>query len=252
MGFSFRNLYTEEGRSEQGGDSVLLQRAEGAQDLSGQASIKGNPAISLAGRPVTLGIPGALKSSSPLLEEDPLVAAPPSESGFACLDELEPESMEEGTRSTVVSDQKGLRDDTGGADLLVQQREAQIKLRAVFSIAGSFTVERVAVLTASLLGVESCLLCSGRGAMTALADSQEVVPVEQIEDFPQLDIFQPALDLMRMGKLDGVMLRSQEGVISYFSYGEFSLMVSHENEELQPGLWEKLLLITQAASHLSG
>lgn len=127
--------------------------------------------------------------------------------------------------------------------------EAQIKLRAVFSVVDKFTLERIAVLTAKLPGIISCLILNSDGALLASAEPESVHPVA-IAGFPGIESFRPVSHLLGLDNIDGISLRSGTGSISCFSCSGLSLIAQHDGETLAVGLWEKLILITQAATQL--
>ncbi len=249
MGFSYRSLHTEDGSSGQGMANDPPRPAVGA--IAGQA----HPGTAKAAPP---GIPGPLGTQPEVHTAAGTRTAghPAGESVFYSLDELEPEP---GTKEAPVT----LRGDdaTGGAKeknpapspkpSASDAHAAEIRLRAVFGSGGSFDdLDRIASLTAKLPGVRSCILQTPNRAVLASSEPDTLHPIEAPPSLPPLAPLQQACTLLGIGEVEGILLRSPSEPASYFSVAGVSLMARHSSENLEPGLWEKLMLITQASAEL--
>lgn len=246
MGFSFRSLYTEDGYSGQGIATDQVRPAPGA--IADQAG------FSAPTCPPT-GIPG------PLTEQpDVQTAVPPRPPGspshepaFYSLDELEPEPAPNEAPVTL----RGGKTVGGSAArapspqlAMGDPRAAEIKLRAVFGTGGSFDLERIATLTAKLPGIRSCIIQTPDQALVATAEPETVDSIEPACRLPLLDPLQHYCSLLGIGEVDGINLRSQTDPACCFSFAGVFLMARHSHENLEPGVWEKLILITQATAGL--
>jgi hypothetical protein len=132
-----------------------------------------------------------------------------------------------------------------------ESRAAEIKLRAVFGTGGSFDLERIASLTAKLPGVCSCIIQTPDQALLATAEPETVHPIQAPSAPPWLEPVQHYCGLLGIGQVDGILLRSQTDPASCFTFAGVSLMARHSSENLEPGVWEKLILITQATAGLN-
>ncbi len=243
MGFSFRSLYKDDGQHE-------------------QAAVLGSlPATPVVGPSVTIpassskamvGIPGPLKGAEPV---DRAVSFQVDALSFTSLDDLEPEPRIDKNSSIAEApilppveqpDDDGVSEPSGNG-----VREAGITLRAIFASSDTFTLERIAALTVKLPGISSCFIKSSRHAVLASRGQETVRPVEMAIDFPQIESFQPVCDLLETGKMSGLMIRSESGPVCCFAATGVSLVTRHSGENLEPGLWEKLTLITQAVAEMN-
>ena len=243
MGFSFRSLYTD--------DDQLEQRAV-------LSALPAEPAsISVTGRPILpntamSGIPGPLKRAGAIRSA---IRLQTDHSSFTSLDELEPESDFHEKAGLKQSDVIPIATAPAArsAPVILKRGgvEAGVTLRAIFSTSDEFTLDRIASLTAGLPGIVSCIIKTPEHAILATGESDAVQSIEGLADFPHPESYQSTCDLLGLGKLSGVMLRSESGPVSCFSCAEVSLMARHSEVDLEPGLWEKLTLITQATAELN-
>lgn len=267
MGFSFRSLYTDDDHPSQGGSTGLLRR--GAPDAlsrpSRQLPIQDLPLAATKSAPS--GIPGPLTdqtlfegpAASPSAINKPAIPTPSDEPLFYSLDSLEPEPhmaeqsiapQQDETESPTAESISILDDASRLTPSDESWRDAQTQLRAVFSVTGSFTLETIAALTAKLPGVSSCLIQTSQQALLANANTEQVQNIEITADAAQTGAFQASFSLLGLDQVEGILLRSASGSATCFSSSGLSLMARHADENLEPGLWEKLLLITQASAKL--
>lgn len=250
MGFSFRNLYTEDVYSGQGIAADPARPAPGAiAEQAGFGTPKSAPS----------GIPGPLagQAGQTAVQTAATPRAPKHQSAepaFYSLDALEPEPDPKeapappcGNGTLGCPAPMAPSPQLASADL----RAAEIKLRAVFGSEGSFDLERVATLTVRLPGICSCIIQTPGQAVLATAEPETVHPIEPAGDLPQIEPLRHYCKLLGVGEVDGILLRSQTGPASFFSFAGVSLIARHSSENLAPGLWEKLILITQATAGLS-
>ena len=252
MGFSFRSLYTEDDHSRQSGSVNLLR--QGAAASSPSSVLDSNkPAPS---KPVLAGIPGPLKEMTPVQTS---AGDQSDKSAFCSLDALEPvPDFNSNSPTAVPEEPPPIGSETtvpaprvSTADPVIDGHcEAQTTLRAVFATTDSFTLDHIAILTAKLPGIVSCIIQTSDHAILATAEQETVHPVETAPNLPQLESFQHGLNLLGLEKVDGVRLCSKTDPVSCFSCGETFLMTRHSGNDLEPGLWEKLILITQAIAGL--
>lgn len=244
MGFSFRSLYTEDGYSGQGITENPVRPASSA--IAEQAGF-GNP------KSPPSGIPGPLAGQT----DSQKTSASPGHSSdrraFYSLDSLEPEP--DSRKAQVTLRRKAKPGSPASVapspePAVGDSRDAEIKLRAVFGAGGSFDLERIATLTARLPGVSSCIIQTPGKAVLATAEPETVYPIEPASGLPRFEPFLHYSGLLGLGEVDGILLRSQTGPASFFSFAGVSLMARHSSEDLKPGLWEKLILITQASAGL--
>lgn len=124
-----------------------------------------------------------------------------------------------------------------------------IELRAVFGTDEAFTYRRVADLAAGLPGIEACSIiapgCSvqsprGRGAgdlaVQAGALLNGVREIARITGMPNAETF---------------TLHTEQGLVSIFLKGDYCLTVRHQVGQFDPGVREKLILVTRGLSGLS-
>lgn len=239
MGFSFRSLYTDDDQPEQ------------------RAVLGSLPATPAMGRPsasqaVASGIPGPLKGSEPVRSAFRRAV---DDSVFISLDELEPAPVvEEAPNIPHVEAVPFVAAPAVSAAPVPEGKgsgEAEITLRAIFATSDPFTLKRVAILTARLPGVISCIIQTSESSILAMAETGDVSVVSSPLDLLQPRVFQQSLDLLGLGKTEGLMLRTETGPASYFSFAGISLIVRHSSDDLEPGLWEKMILITQASAEMS-
>ncbi len=268
MGFSFRSLYTDDDQPAQAGSANLLQRGASERRTRPVPPAKAKEATSASFRS---GIPGPLTAQSP--DQVALTATPAcsgqevefqsDEAVVYALDSLEPEpsARESVGKSSqldsldelepFVSTETDSSNGSPGSNPSVDgQRDAEIQLRAVFSVTEPFTLESIVALTARLPGITSCLIQNSDRALLASAESGSVQTVELAPNSPSPEFLQSGLTLLGLDQSDGVLLRSGSSSVSCFSCVGLSLMARHPDENPQPGLWEKLLLITQAAAKI--
>ena len=231
MGFSFRSLYADDDHPGQGATVSPPSIDPASESLSQSRSMKS-------------GIPG------------PLTRKNPAQVSFSSLDVLQPESVFSEKLATTPQDEppcvsvpevsaQSIPASTGGG-----LRNAQITLRAVFASTDAFTIDSIAALTAKLPGIISCIIKAPDGAVLATAEPKTVRSLETTVDFPQLESLQPGCDLFGLGQVNGVMLHSETDRVSCFSCAGIILMARHSGEDLEPGLWEKLILITEATAEV--
>lgn len=234
MGFSFRSLYNDEDSSGQGHSSLST-----ADKLHSQ-----NDGVAVS-RAVKSGIPGPLKEAAPAKSP---VEGISDDSSFYSLDALEPELSSSGkvkATPSAPSSKVPLQDQ--GKE---KSHEAQITLRAVFATSDSLTLDRIAALTTQLPGITSCIIKTSDHAVLAKLEQNTVCPIDMAIDIPRPDSFQTGFDLLDLEKVDGLMFQSESSPVSCFSYAGVSLMARHSGKDLEPGLWEKLILITKATAEL--
>lgn len=275
MGFSFRSLYTDDQRAQPSSAGVVLGR-RAADTLSVARPQTKTDAPAASSDAATSGIPGPLPRST----SDQVVQAISSDSehstqqqsgdtsssdhlAFYSLDALAPEPQAKVAekipsetavvetratqKTTLAAPPSPASQTTGSAESL---RQAKIQLRAIFSVNEVFTLDHIATLTTQLPGIRCCLLQNDRCSVLAKSDTEIVQDIDSLNPLPKLDDFKNALALVGQDHLDGLLLRSANGSVTVFSHPGFSLMASHDAENLQAGVWEKLLLISQACAQL--
>ncbi|NOX98555.1 MAG: hypothetical protein GXP30_02300 [Verrucomicrobia bacterium] len=201
------------------------------------------------------GIPGPLKGAGPVTRATSLQV---DTLGFTSLDELEPEPEPRIDKNTETTqsftqpsvEQAEIRRASAPSDCN-GVCEAGITLRAIFASSEAFTLERIAALTVKLPGITSCFIKSSEHAVLATREQETVRSVEAVTDFPQIESFQSVCDLLKVGKMSGLMIRSQGEPIYCFASAGVSLVSRHSGENLEPGLWEKLTLITQSVAEMN-
>ncbi|MCF6314036.1 MAG: hypothetical protein L3J39_16435 [Verrucomicrobiales bacterium] len=272
MGFSFRSLYTDEQRAQPSSTGVSLGRrtaesmsvsrpqaksaAPSSPPVSPSPTISGIPgplpqstadqtvqAISSAGADTSTSDHLALDSLDVLVPEPPVKVADPAPSQAAATEARETQKTTLAAPSAPASQP---------ADSAESARQAKIQLRALFSVNEEFTLDQIATLTVQLPGIRCCLLQNDRRSVLAKSDSDTVQDIDSLNPLPKLDDFKSALSLVGQDHLDGLLLRSANGCVTVFSHAGFALMASHHEENLQAGVWEKLLLICQACAQLRG
>ena len=242
MGFSFRSLYTDDDQPEQRAALGSLPTTSGSIPSTGRQNSPNT---------VLSGIPGPLKGAEPIRD---VVSRQVDNSSFSSLDELVPEPVfnEEfvPARSDVMRSVTAPGLSVAQAPAGLEAAEAEITLRAIFATSDAFTLDRIAILTAKLPGITSCIIKISGQAVLAVRGTETVQSVDTVIDFPRPEAFQPACAHLGLGKMNGVMLRSEAEPASCFSFAGVSLMARHSEVDLEPGLWEKLTLVTRATAGL--
>ena len=123
-----------------------------------------------------------------------------------------------------------------------------IELRAVFGTNEPFTYKRVADLAASLPGVEACALIGPDMAVQAPRGRESGDLANQAGA-----LMNSARELARftgVANAETFTLHTERGIVSVFVHGDCCLTVRHSEGQFDPGVREKLILVSRGLSGL--
>lgn len=127
---------------------------------------------------------------------------------------------------------------------------ADLELRAIFASQEVFTPQKAVERTAGLPGVEGVVLFLRRGEVLA-----NVLPEGVARQFGQQipSIFHRVQDLatdLGFAGSEVFTLHTSRGIISFFGHGESCLAILHGERGFEPGMREKLMLISRGVAAL--
>lgn len=165
-----------------------------------------------------------IHASAPVVETEAAAPEPPAES--------EPEAAPTPTAAPASRD-SSIRD---------------IELRAVFGTNEEFSYRRVADLAAALPGVEACAIV-GPGMAAQSPKGREAGDLAGRAE----SLLTAARELARatgVTNAETFTLHTEQGVISVFSHEDCCLTVRHAHGQFDPGVREKLILVTRGVTAL--
>ena len=123
-----------------------------------------------------------------------------------------------------------------------------VELRAVFGTNEEFTPESVAVKIVGIDGIATCAVQSGAATSQAVRAGQPTMALSQIKSLSE--------SAKQIAALSGVAdacaftIHTDKGLISIFSHESATVFVRHLSGEFDPGVREKLMLITRGVASL--
>ena len=125
-----------------------------------------------------------------------------------------------------------------------------IELRAVFGTNEAFTFLRVADLTAGLPGISACsIIAPGCTAQAPRGPESGNLAVQADA------LLKGVREIARatgMTNAETFTLHTDQGLISVFLHGDYCLTVRHQMGQFDPGVREKLILVTRGLAGLAG
>jgi hypothetical protein len=134
-----------------------------------------------------------------------------------------------------------------GAPIPENEGMRDIELRAVFGEGGDFTLDRIATLTVGLKGIDACAIATRKGS--AHAEKPNAVGFADVAG-SLVDSAREIAKLTGMAEAETFTMRTARGVASFFLHEEVLLTVQHAQGEFDPGVREKLILITRGLTAL--
>ena len=150
----------------------------------------------------------------------------------------------------------------GGPDLKTEERPYElpipplkdeiirdVELRAVFGTSEPFSLRKIAALIVCLPGVKACAIITPNKALQASKDESIHMGEDAsawakiLDDFAQLT-GKPAAR--------SFAVNTDQGVLSVYKEGESHLTVLHEPGAFEPGIQEKLIMITRSLDGING
>jgi predicted regulator of Ras-like GTPase activity (Roadblock/LC7/MglB family) len=129
--------------------------------------------------------------------------------------------------------------------------QSQLALRAIFATEKSLTPRDVVDLSAQLPGVRACLIITPDGVTRSggAEDSDEARHFAE-KAGPLFHKTSSLIEELDLGAEQMFTLRTGKGVMSFFTNGKLCLAVLHATPSFQPGVREKLILITRELAKL--
>lgn len=128
--------------------------------------------------------------------------------------------------------------------------DRDVELRAVFGTDEPFDAPTVARLTAELPGVAACVFNGGNGVASRWPDNEANAQLAR-EIGSLLRTARELANLTGAGGAETFTMHTDRGIISLFTHGEACLAVRHKPGEFDPGVREKLMLVSRGAAALS-
>ena len=138
----------------------------------------------------------------------------------------------------------------GFGGLGFQETPQDLELRVVFGSEESFTSQSVVNKTTQLPGIQGGMLFQRDGTILAhqLPDEEEAqLLVQMPKVFGSVQTFAQE---MGFAQSETFTLNTGHNILSFFSDGDVCLSVSHDDQNFEIGVREKLLLIARGAARL--
>ncbi len=123
-----------------------------------------------------------------------------------------------------------------------------IELRAVFGTAEDFDVEGIARKTVAISGIASCAIRTSLSTTQASRSGESIMSESQIEGLAENA--RQIARLTGVGDAGAFTMHTDKGLISIFNHDDVVLAVRHSSGEFDPGVREKLMLITRGIAAL--
>lgn len=131
----------------------------------------------------------------------------------------------------------------------------QLALRAIFSTDQTMRPEDVVHLSSQFAGLRACMILTPQGAVPGGAPAEASEEVRHFQERAGA-LFEKTASLVReldpAAREQAFTLRTAKGVISFFAAGDVCLAALHAEPSFQPGVREKLTLVSRALADMLG